>query len=349
MVESMGEVAPFIDPDIIFFLNWIFFISSCLVALLILFPTFISLKADGSVNWSWVNVFIPAFILDGLILLVLLMKPSEVDVEEVDDIDLDDDETAASSQNKPKKVSNSLSKWLGVIIFVLLILFQVFLSTKLDGTFDGSWWKVFTPLLVMEFSNLVDMFYSVPSSLKKGYIDFSISESGAREIKTVPFSFFEKISVILDTFGMCALRICQILLICAKLESQIDSSWAKIFIPTWLWGFVKISTILLMAKDSSSTSKRTMIQSSIVAFIFSSLFIYITFGLLVTRLDKNDGTPKASVILIPVFIITGTLFCCLGCCLPCLTLGIRNALAQELKSTDQQFVSVERRIEAGSA
>lgn len=345
MVESMGEVAPFIDPDLIFFLNWIFFICSCLAALLILFPTFISLKADGSVTWPWVNVFIPAFILDAFILLALLARPSQIDPQEMEEHEMSDSE----SQTKPKKVSNLVSKWFSVIYFVLLIIFQVFLATKLDSSFDGSWWKVFTPLILMEISNFVDLFYTVSSSFKMGYMDFTINQDGFREIKVVPFTIYEKISIVLDTFGMWSLRIIQIFLICLKLELQTSSSWAIIFLPTWLWGFVKIASIWLMANDVSlRPSKRMVIQSSVVGFIVSALFIYLTFGLLVSRLENDNGSPRVAVILIPVFIITGTLFCCVGCCLPLTTMAVRTALAQELKSDNQQ-VSVERRIEAGNS
>jgi hypothetical protein len=178
-------------------------------------------------------------------------------------------------------------------------------------------------------------------------MDISINSDGIREIQVVPFTIYEKYAIILDTFGMWLLRVAQILLICFKLESQTSSSWALIFIPTWLWGFLKIASICLMSTDSESkNSKRMIIQSSIVGFILSGLFIYLTFGMLASKLDY--GHPKTSVILIPVFIVTGTLFCCVGCCLPLMVKSVRKALAQELKS-DHQQVSVERRIESGSS
>lgn len=340
MVESMGEVAPFIDPDIIFFLNWIFFFGSCLAALLILFPTFISLKADGSVNWPWINVFIPAFILDAFVLLVLLTKPSEIEPQDAEE---------SSSDDKPKKVSNLLSKWLSVIYFVLLIIFQVFLATKLDATFDGSWWKVFAPLILMELSNFADLCLTVSTTFKVGYLDFTVNSDGTRDVHTVPFTMNEKSSIILDTFGIWTLRLLQIIFICLKLEFQVSSSWALVFLPTWLWGFLKLTSIWLWINDISTRPSKSMgLGPSVFGFIVSALFIYLTFGLLVSRLDNDNGLPKAAVILIPVFIVTGTLFCCLGCCLPLMTMGVRNALAHELKS-DHQLVSIERRIEAGSS
>jgi hypothetical protein len=338
MVESMGEVAPFIDPDVIHFMNWIFFIGSCLVALMILFPAFVSLKAEKKVDWTWVNVFIPAFILDAIILLALLARPSQVQQE-------GEEQTDENGQKLKKELL--ISKWFTVIYFVLLIIFQVFLATKLDDKFDGSWWKVFTPLLLMEVSNFVDLLYTVSSTFKNGFVDISYKEDGTREIHAAPFTIYEKSSILLDTFGMWMLRVTQITLICLKLSSQIESSWALVFIPTWLWGFFKIASIFLMSLDSTKPSKRMTIQSSIVGFITSALFIYLTFGMLASSLDS--GSPKTSVILIPVFIVTGTLFCCVGCCLPCMVTSVRRTLAQELKSGNQMQVSVERRIEAGSS
>ena len=176
MVESMGEIAPFIDPDIIHFMNWIFFIGSCLAALMILFPAFVSLKAENNVDWTWVNVFIPAFILDAIILLALLSKPSQVDSQEREEHEMSTDD---QTSQKPKK-DLLISKWFSVIYFVLLIIFQVFLATKLDGMFDGSWWKVFTPLLLMEVSNFVDLLYTVSSTFKKGFVDISTNSDGIR-------------------------------------------------------------------------------------------------------------------------------------------------------------------------
>lgn len=72
-----GEYGTFLDPDVLHFINWIFFFLSLLVAVSILFPSFISLRSDNRVSWNWSVVFIPAFIVD-LVLLVLL-KPGKPD------------------------------------------------------------------------------------------------------------------------------------------------------------------------------------------------------------------------------------------------------------------------------
>ncbi|KAJ3070664.1 hypothetical protein HK102_006610, partial [Quaeritorhiza haematococci] len=84
MMESMGEVAPFIDPDLVLAMNWFFFAGSLFAALLILFPAFVSVRADGKVEWPWLTVFIPAFIVDFFVLLGSLM-PSAVEDDDEDD------------------------------------------------------------------------------------------------------------------------------------------------------------------------------------------------------------------------------------------------------------------------
>ena len=359
MLESMGEYAPFIDPDFILMLNWVFFIGSSLTALMILFPAFISLKADGKVEWSWMTVFIPLYILDGLAFRVVLSrpvsskhsshKPNEQEQEEESNGQYD------GSASKPMSpLRKFILKSYSILYFALFVLFQVFLALKLDEKTEMSWSMVFSPWIVIELFNLIDVVHSVAFELKAGIPHFqeaSTSHDEETVSHTRKFTLYETMALLLDYVGVWFLRVLQAILIILKLQSTRfeSTSWAFIFLPTWIWGFMKILSIYLLSIDfKTSPTKRMMVISSTVFFVISAIFVYFTTGLLVKRLDSGDGYPKVAVILIPVFIITGFLFCCIGCCMPCVASCVRMDLENQLNSQNDQaqiVVSSNMRIE----
>ncbi|KAJ3164639.1 heat shock protein 90, partial [Geranomyces variabilis] len=63
MMDQMGNVLPFIDPDFVLAMNASFTIGSLVATLLIVFPALVSVRADRKVTWNWggVSVF-PALV-----------------------------------------------------------------------------------------------------------------------------------------------------------------------------------------------------------------------------------------------------------------------------------------------
>ena len=360
MMESMGEVAPFIDPDMILAMNWVFFITSCIVGLTVLFPAFISLKAEGKVSWAWTVVFVPAFILDALIMVVLLSRPASTMVDDPKD----DGSEATQTENeepaqteKKKQNSGRMQKAFSILYFALFIAFQALLALKLDDNLERSWWIVFAPWLIMEFFHFLDITHSVRRDILNGFPHFKVNAQGFQEVEMRPLSLAEKTSLLLDSHGQWALRVIQVILIASKLQGTLAISWTLVFLPTWLWGAMRITSLVLLARGQhTDPAKKMMVHSSIGLFVVSALFVYVTAGLLVSRLNSEDGKPSATMILIPVFIITGSLFCCVACCLPLMFKAVRRNLESQLKNGPETegdvtgpSVSVERRIENGQA
>jgi hypothetical protein len=44
MLEGAGDYGAFLDPDLLLFINWLFFALTIFVSVLILFPAFISIR-----------------------------------------------------------------------------------------------------------------------------------------------------------------------------------------------------------------------------------------------------------------------------------------------------------------
>ena len=74
----------------------------------------------------------------------------------------------------------------------------------------------------------------------------------------------------------------------------------------------------------------THIMASVVITLVVLAFIFTTVGLLIARLN-NGTSPSAGVVLIPIFIITSLVFCCLSCCLPLSVIMTRFGLEEELR------------------
>jgi DnaJ-class molecular chaperone len=44
MFEGAGDYGSFLDPDLLLFINWVFFVLTIFVSILIMFPAFISIR-----------------------------------------------------------------------------------------------------------------------------------------------------------------------------------------------------------------------------------------------------------------------------------------------------------------
>jgi len=95
-------------------------------------------------------------------------------------------------------------------------------------------------------------------------------------------------------------------------------------IPLFVGIFASLILDLVQASEMMSMSKneeeRAQILSSAICQICLSLvFIILVLafvGLLVVRL--NTGWYTMPVVFVPIFMVTGFLFCCCCCCLPCM-------------------------------
>lgn len=207
MLTGMGQYAPFIDPDMILRMNQAFLGISILVGLLIMFPSFVSVRADGKVNWAWLVVFIPAFIIDSLILMIALLSfssPTDAENEDVTDANESQQEFLGKRQKKSSKEAKLSLDWFFRCLYVtMLILFQVFIAIRLDLKVDWRWSVVFIPWWIFELLNFLassrTFFFVITMGVP---IDMTaVSEEEEQAIRCRPLKISEKMSVLIDLFG----------------------------------------------------------------------------------------------------------------------------------------------------
>ncbi|KAI9101286.1 hypothetical protein DFS34DRAFT_613831 [Phlyctochytrium arcticum] len=350
LMESMGSVAPFIDPDFLMALNSVFFVLTLLMSLCIMFPAFISARADGKTTWKWSVVFIPMFIIDSFIICALWSirgAGSSKDDAEEDEGGFSEDRNEAHErrqrQKRRKQMQRSTHSFIRFGLFALFLTWQIFIVLRLDETITWNWFVVFIPWFVIEFVNVVSMLQAYFAVLKVGNLTM-VPEDPEENPEPVgrPFTLMEKIVLFLDEFATWVLRIAQVILLCYKFNGSTTASWALIFLPTWLWAVSHIVLIILqhftirkMARMAGkAVDARALLLSKLIAVLITSFFLYLGVGLLVKRLDGTSGSPSTAVILIPVFIIFSLLFCCVCCCGPCLVVSARHTLEAELNGSD---------------
>ena len=105
---------------------------------LALIPIFWILRIDETIDWNWATVFVPLWILDGLLLLMVVCCSGKTPDEEEEHEDGDD-----------KKEHKGIPHY-GKIQMGLFLLFQIFLVLQLDMTIEWNWFVVFCPWMVME-------------------------------------------------------------------------------------------------------------------------------------------------------------------------------------------------------
>ena len=316
--------------------------------LLILFPAFISAKVDGRVGFSWGAVFSPIFIVDGFILLGILLSPS---ISSPDPSDPD----AVVNQTMGR-----VGKFLLFCYFASFTLFHIFLALQLDGTIAWNFGIVFSPLIIFEAVNLMTCIRTFAHTFAQGVYEGQPAgtEDVAREARK--FTRSETIALLYDIFWFWILRVSLIVLLIVKLNGN-DIPWALVFLPAWIWGLGKIVSLLVSYREyrkatsanPNSPEVKALFYSQVVGFIISAILFYILVGLLVSRL--NVGSPSAGVILIPVFLILGLLFCCTCCCMPCLLCCVQVGIDEELGRGEGQeldsiaILSRKRIMSAGSS
>ncbi|RHZ77365.1 hypothetical protein Glove_180g10 [Diversispora epigaea] len=342
MLDSVAGVL--FDPDIEGPLCMAFFTISFLACLFIIFFAFLSARIDKSITWSYGIVFIPMWIIDFLIFLVLIANAKR-DTGEDDDIDdefegsYDEDpeirERAREIRRKQRKRIAQLRNSLSFVYILLIFSFEVLVVLRADNKIEKSA-IVFIPYFLLEVINLY------PSVIK--YINL-LSSIRAFD-GNINSSWKTKIKLFIDSFWWFFIRISLAILILLKLEGIINRSWGIIFIPLYISGLRYFFQILwqwysLRKSDPLPNRGKVDVIVSAVAFVVIGALFYTVVGLLASRLDGNTGI-KISSILIPVFITLSIFLCCTGCCLPCVLL---NWNMDEMNgNTEASLVSANKRI-----
>ncbi|RIB17483.1 hypothetical protein C2G38_2037687 [Gigaspora rosea] len=326
-ISMLDSVAGFLlDPEIQGPLCMLFTILSILIILIILFFVFLSIRVDGTVSWSYGIVFIPIWIED-IILFLVLIAYANARKDPSEDNDNDDEyeglyhqdpevrEQAREARRKQLKALYRTRNFLHNAYLVLIILFEAFIVLRADDKISWSAAIIFAPYFIVEAINLYPNFIEFLDQLKS---------SRVLDINGNP-SIYLKFKCFFDTFWWFAIRVSFAILIVLKIDGIIITSWAIIFIPLYLVGIKYGLRILWLWWNLRRTTEPLQNKGKVdvvvgaISLIVVGTLCYTVVGLLASRLDGNTGI-KVSSILIPVFITLSFVFCCTGCCLPCILL-----------------------------
>ena len=112
-------------------------------------------------------------------------------------------------------------------------------------------------------------------------------------------------------------------------------NWAVVAIPLFVG--VAVALVISLAAgvvdlraartDDDRGQARAELISKVIAFSILALLAFSFIGMLIVRLNETSPPPplptdapsrSVAVILTPLYIVAGLIFCCCCCCLPCL-------------------------------
>ncbi|KAJ3316428.1 hypothetical protein HDU76_001819 [Blyttiomyces sp. JEL0837] len=348
---TMMETIPFLDPDVLLAINRVILLGVLVCILILLFPIFIALRADGKISWTWTTVFIPAFIALALVLISSLYSLITGDYEEMS-------ETESGHQVGKKTTRALIDNILGNITIALIGVFTILLALQLDGNLS-SWGAVFAPWFVVEIILLQWTVRGLLTKFTEGVTVMMEPTEENEEPRTVTttLSGMQKVMLTITELYLPTLRIVQVALIVVKLSNPTGSmSWAVTFVPCYIWGCMfiikKLFEYWIVRESDTDGSARSQILCSILAFVVLAGGLFFTFlGLFIHRLEQGSDSPSAAVLLIPAFIVISIVMCFVGVCLPCAVCMTNAQLTSELKTEEagvatELVVPADRRIES---
>jgi hypothetical protein len=320
MLQSMGEYAPFIDPELLLQMNRIFMGCTFVLGLLITFPSLLSARIDEMINWSYILVFIPLFIVDAIVLILVITAKMEKHGE--DDVLLQSERTKAI-----------VTKVLLIVYIGLFCAFQFLICAKLDNIASLSWWIVAIPWFILELMNFVQTTMATIVQIKEPIFEAFNQQDHAEPRK---LRFGESCMVVFSNYSFIAIRVVQAVLIFWKLNGA-ECEWRLVFLPTWLMGgieFIRLTYLLIVARRSLKAEPYQVAIAQLVFFFIWAALFYTFMGLLINRLQSTNGLPTAAVVLIPIFIVLSILFCCCCCCLPSTMWLAQKSFEAEMMEND---------------
>ncbi|KAF9109057.1 hypothetical protein BGX27_008040 [Mortierella sp. AM989] len=332
------------------FLCTIFIALSVLLALVIIFFSFLAVRLDNKVSWNYYVVFIPVWILDFILIAIVIIQaiqPVNMDDDNDDEENEDGDTTPmAQEERKARKLKEMKRQRItgssfALILVLLLTVFEVLIAKKANNSSSISGPATFVPYFIIEAILVILAFIKLIVSLG--------SEAFAEK------SMKKKCIVVFELFWWKVMRLALAILIMNRIDEKITCSWGVVFIPLYLIGLKYLVQIITSYQSYSKMENPEMKQQGqtlmtvlgVVFVVVGSMF-YVLVGLLAAKLDGHSYS--VARVLVPVFVVLAILLCCSGCCLPCLLLGNTDADDEmmEREGTEIRMVSPNLRIENGS-
>ena len=354
LAEHMGEMSFVLTKEGESMILAFLCLLAGLVAVVALFFILVALNGDRMPDerWSWLLVCIPLWLVDLLLaafvysryLLPAISLPSVAtdkdhnnnNLDEVQSVGTDskEEEDGRGASGNGKNIISKYERMLGLLRtgqFILVTVFQVMIALRADGIISVQVSSVFVPWFLFELSLLVGNLLSFAGEVAQLYGSVS---SPLRFARDCVFEF-------VAATRYWTVRISVAILICLQLDQGYSQSWFIVFLPLYLGSLMVILTpayrYILFKRIGGEGVPEDILQvrfSSVVAQtsfigIFSALFL-VVISLLAVRLNAGPGGISFAVILIPVFIVLGIVFCCSCCCVPCAV--ISGGLHPDLES-----------------
>ncbi|KAI8149103.1 hypothetical protein BJV82DRAFT_663439 [Fennellomyces sp. T-0311] len=340
-LQMMDTVAsPLFDPEIESMLCTMFSTLGLGFALLIIFFAFLTVRIDEIVSWSWAVVWIPLWIINAAVGYLAFRYFIQSFSKEYDDQEDDDemDETKRAQRRAARRRLGIIRQLLLLVYWVLLLLFQIFIVLRLDGRVAWSAAVIFVPYFILEGLHFVlKCVEFVVTSLAT--LKMAAPEHKLRILTTLAFK----------TYWLFVLRIILFVLIATRIDNTITCSWGIVFIPLYLvavkyiaqlaWSYVVFSR--LSAQPELQHQGKVTVMLGVVALVIVGTLAYALIGLIARRLDGNFV--KMANVFVPIFIALSFLFCCAGCCLPCMLMVSSVADVEDLEQ-EQRLVDPNKRI-----
>ncbi|CAO3571581.1 unnamed protein product [Mortierella alpina] len=331
----------------------IFWIVSVLIILAIIFLSFLTVRVDGRVNWSYTIVFIPLWILDAVLILAILFqltRPIDSDDDHQDDeqdhengesTTATDREYRKNQKLKERKRQRTVGTLFALVNTLLFAAFHVLIVLRANDPTSISGPQVFAPYFVLEGIYVLLALIQLAMALKVA--------------ATAEISFTAKLALVFEALWWKVVRIVLAVLIMLRIDNSISCSWGIVFIPLYVVGvkyFVQLALGYRVFSRMQNVEMRqqgqTMMVAGLVVFLVVGALVYSLIGLLAAKLDGHPYA--ASKVLIPVFIVLSILLCCCGCCLPCMLLasGVAEDEMTGPEGAQIRLVSPNLRIEGAS-
>ncbi|KAJ1911740.1 hypothetical protein IWQ60_009999 [Tieghemiomyces parasiticus] len=333
-VNMLGTVAgSFLDPAIGDMLCTISVLLTLNVSWVIIFLSFLAARVDGAVRWDFKLVFIPLFVVDALLLFIVAersvsagRRTAQLELSEEEEealASLPAEERQAQRETKLRNLRRAtlVTAGVSVLYVILFIIFQVFIAIRLDRDVTWSTATVFIPWFLLEAFNLLRYV------LEYAQILAMIRPALADEPLGTRFRAYAEVTF--EVFWFFVLRIIQAILLVLRIDETVTCSWAVVFIPAYLVAvryLVSLALLRWRARRYEQTEARNqqmvMFYMGLTALVIFGTLFYAFLGLLVKRLEVPDSV-RVAILLVPVFIVLGCLFCGVCCCLPCVALGLQ--------------------------
>lgn len=231
-------------------------------------PIFIALRWDRTVTWPWVSCFIPLWALHAVACVPVLMVPSPP--EDPTEEQREEWEDAMAPQR--------VIRFLAGTVMSLLVLLEVFVALRLDGTISWSWYLVLSPWTVLEVLSIIRKLVLV-----------TMESSGA--------------------IGWNLVRLAMTFTVASKMNGSIED-WSVAFLP-YIVGIVITCMFLKRqyeSREAAEPDMPTSQQSAISGMCMLTVFA-VWLALLLWRLMSPEDITAFIPLVVPPYLVC----CCLSC------------------------------------